>query len=243
MDTKIKVYIVEDVAITRMSLETMLLENNYHVVGSSADAETAWKQLQTLSPDLILLDINLAGEKTGVWLAKKIRANQNISIVYLTAFSDQQTLKEVLNTKPDGYLMKPYQETTLLTTITIALTNFLERQKKTLLSDATDVTARIIYIKDRNIRVKLTIDDICFVKSDGNYLEIKLENKTYVVRNKLSEFLKQLPSNEFFQCHRRYIINIKKIDLLGKDFITILKFNIPTSIKYRISIEKSLSIV
>ena len=118
------IYIVEDVAISRMSLETMLLENEYEVVGSAASAETAWKEIQSLPVDLILLDINLSGEKNGVWLAQQIRKNLNISIVYLTAFGDQQTLKEVLETKPNGYLMKPYQEPTLLTTIDIALLNF-----------------------------------------------------------------------------------------------------------------------
>ena len=236
-----KVYIVEDVAISRMSLETMLLENQYDVSGSAAKAETAWDEIQKTFPDLILLDINLSGEKNGIWLAQQVRKHLNIPIIYLTAFGDQQTLKEVLDTKPNGYLMKPYQEPTLLTTIDIALSNFLESQKPPTDSNAEISQNDFIFIKDKSIRVRLNINDIYYIKSDGNYIEIYLKDKRHVVRHKLLEFKKELPFDTFFQCHQRYLINIDKITVLKNDTVIIQNQEIPLSLKYKRVIETAIS--
>jgi DNA-binding LytR/AlgR family response regulator len=227
----VRVYVVEDVAISRISLETMLLENEFEVSGSAAKAEIAWKEIQALSVDLILLDINLAGEKSGVWLAQQVRKYLNIPIVYLTAFGDQKTLKEVLETKPNGYLMKPYQVPTLLTTIDIALLNFSENKNSKSTSDIK--TEHSIFIKDRNKKVKVNINDICYIKSEGNYIEITLKEKKHVVRNKLTVFKNIIPKSIFFQCHQRYIINITKVTVLKKDSVIINLVDIPISLKYK----------
>ncbi len=232
MTSPIKVYVVEDVAISRMSLEAMLQENNYEVSGSAASAEVAWEEIQQTTPDLILLDINLAGVKNGVWLAQQIRNQLHIPIVYLTAFGDQQTLKDVLDTNPNGYLMKPYQEATLLTTIAIAVANFEEDQTST-----QNDTGDFVFVKDRNRKIKLYVNDIWYVKSDGNYLEIVLSEKTHVVRMKLLVFKEELPSSLFFQCHQRYVVNTSKVTILGKDCVNINAVEIPISQKYKQEIE------
>lgn len=238
----VKVYIVEDMAISRASLETMLLQNNFIISGSAVNAETAWSEIQKKETDLILLDINLAGKKDGVWLAQQVRKYLNIPIVFLTAYGDQNTLKEVLETNPNGYLMKPYQEPTLLTTISIALSNFLKSQENSNKPELKEITNYFIYIKDRKIKVKLTFSDIHYIKSEGNYLEVVLENKKHIIRSKLSEFNELLPKDVFYQSHRRYIVNCTKIDALGKDFIQLEKEIIPLSTKYKKNIENVLLI-
>lgn len=237
------IYIVEDIAISRMSLETMLLENKYEIAGSAASSETAWKEIQSLPVDLILLDINLAGEKNGVWLAQQVRKYLNIPIIYLTAFGDQQTLKEVLETKPNGYLMKPYQEATLLTTITISLNNFLESQTKENTLKIEKTPNDFIFIKDRHMKIKINIGNINFIKSEGNYLEVKLKEKTYVIRKKLLEFKKELPETLFFQSHQRYLINIAKVTVLKKNIVVIENHEVPLSLKYKADVEKGLRLL
>ncbi len=233
-----RVYVVEDIAISRMSLETMLIKNKYEVSGSAAKAETAWSEMQKTPIDLILLDINLAGEKNGIWLAQQIRKHLNIPIIYLTAFGDQQTLKEVLDTKPNGYLMKPYQKPTLLTTIDIALHNFSETQKETDVLEDQIFPNNFIFIRDKSLKIKINVKDIYYVKSDGNYLEIRLEEKTHIVRNKLIALKEELPNSLFFQSHQRYIINTTKVVVLGKDFVTINNVDIPISQKYKKEMEE-----
>ena len=129
--------------------------------------------------DLVLLDINLSGVKDGIWLAQQIRKSLNLPIVYLTAFGDSNTLKAVVDTKPNGYLMKPYNGPTLLTTITIALEHFakneLGQEQK---PEGSLLINDTIYIKDGYVKVKVNLKDIYYVQSDGNYLHIFSQEQT-----------------------------------------------------------------
>ena len=165
MKDRTTVYVVEDMAISRIGLEAMLVKNNYEIAGSSAKAETAWDEIQGLAIDIILLDINLAGQKNGIWLAQQIRKYLKIPIVFLTAYGDQKTLKEVLDIKPEGYLMKPYQEPTLMTTIAIALTNSLEKKKTPSSVDVKGIEDEFVHLKVGRSVVKIKTSAILFAKS------------------------------------------------------------------------------
>ena len=77
---KTKVYVVEDSAMTRAAIMETLRGNEFNVVGSSARADLAWSQILELEVDLVILDINLVGDKNGIWLAQMIKDNLDISI-------------------------------------------------------------------------------------------------------------------------------------------------------------------
>lgn len=223
-------------AITRAALEDKIIDSGFSLVGSSATAEKAWEDLKNgAEPDLVLLDINLAGEKDGVWLAQKIREEYEVAIVYLTAFGDANTLDLVEQTKPNGYLMKPYNTPTLLTTIKIAIEGFKKSQEDK------EPTDSIIFIKDSSLRIKLNVKEIYYVQSDGNYLNIVLKNKKHVIRSKMSDFKKELFSSEFLRVHQRYIVNINKIEQVGSDHITIAGLDIRLSGNYKTELKKALN--
>lgn len=241
----LNIFIVEDMAITRASLEDNLLDNGYHIAGSKASAEQAWEEIQHATDlDLVLLDIHLAGEKNGIWLAQQIRAHKELPIVYLTAFGDDQTLKEIVDTQPNGYLMKPYNVPTLLTTITIAIESFAKQNEASSQNggETTISLGNTIYIKDSHIRVKLAIDEILYIQSDGNYLNVFLANKRHVIRSKLSDFLKKLNSNLFERVHQRYAVNVTKIDQVGAEHITIQSVDLPVHSKYKTKLLERLNI-
>lgn len=226
-------FIVEDNGINRVSLETILEDNSYQIIGSFSNAEEAWESLKNLQPDIILIDINLAGDKDGIWLGSKIRANLDLPFIFLTAYGDSETIERVKLTKPNGYLMKPYNEPTLLTTISIAIESFKNKEKN---------KKQSLYIKDNYIRVKLDTSDILYIQSEGNYLEIFLENKKHLIRSRLADFLLQLPNNNFVQIHRRYVVNISKIDLLGTDFVEINNTELPVSKTFKVNLETQLNL-
>tara|TARA_R110001632_G_scaffold206556_1_gene330472 strand:+ start:8995 stop:9696 length:702 start_codon:yes stop_codon:yes gene_type:complete len=225
------VFIIEDNALNRISLETRLEDHGYKIVGSYANAEEAWEILKNTKVDIVLIDINLAGDKNGIWIGGKIREHNNTAFIYLTAYGDKETINKVKKTKPNGYLMKPYNEPTLLTTIDIAINSFAN-QKQAIGS---------IYIKDKYLKVKLNVEDVKYIQSDGNYLHIFLDDKKHMVRAKLSDFLKTLPQENFTQVHQRYAVNTSKINLLGNGFVKIDKEEIPVSKRYKTEIEKRLT--
>ena len=228
-EKKLKIVIVEDMAVTRVLLEEKLNQSNYEVAGSFSMAETAWESLKTMDDiDLILLDIHLAGEKNGIWLAHKIREHKHIPIVFLTAYGDDRSLQEVIATNPDGFLMKPYKGPTLITTIKIALKKFRESNEEKQTQESP-----IVYIKDSLIRVKLVVNDILFIQSSGNYLYIHLENKRHTIRSKMGDFYNKLPSGRFVRVHQSFVINIREIQLLGSDHLNIRDVDIPIGAKYK----------
>jgi DNA-binding LytR/AlgR family response regulator len=232
MSYKVKIYIVEDEYITQAVLKNNVEEIGYTVVGMADNAEDAWKDLETLDVDLALLDINLAGEQDGIWLAKKIREKKGIPFIFLTAYGDKATINTAVKTQPNGYLLKPFNEVDIYTAIEVALNNFnhaqaneekaksvnkIERSSPTPTS-STEVSVgndQTIYLKVDKIFYKIKLSEIYYVKSDSNYVEVFLEQKKHLVRSTLKNFIDLLPEDMFIQVHRSYIVNINEITSIG----------------------------
>jgi CheY-like chemotaxis protein len=118
-----RILIVEDEAVLAMTLEDSLHSMGYSVVGSVSTAEDAIKLAGEARPDLILMDIRIRGEKDGIAAAEEINRlySNSIPIVYLTAHSNDKTLERAMKTQPYGYLIKPFRDRELHSTIEIAL--------------------------------------------------------------------------------------------------------------------------
>jgi DNA-binding NarL/FixJ family response regulator len=116
-----KILVVEDDTIIAITIEGRLKEFGYKVVGRASTAQDAIKKTIELEPDLVLMDIHLKGPVDGIEAAQTIYGIYNIPVVYLTAFSDENTLERAQKTSPFGYIVKPFSDSTLKTTIKLAL--------------------------------------------------------------------------------------------------------------------------
>lgn len=116
---KKKVLIVEDEFIVANNLQQVLQRSGYEVSGIAASAEEAEVCLQKNRPDIVLLDIRLQGERSGIDIARKLRS-ENIAFVYLSANSGQKVLEEAKMTEPYGFLVKPFRKKDLLVMLDIA---------------------------------------------------------------------------------------------------------------------------
>lgn len=126
----IQVVIVEDERLVAQDITQILRDEGYIVCAIASDGETAIKKILEFSPNLVLLDIRIKGEIDGIDVAKFIQSFCDIPIVYLSAFSDTETLKRAQLTNPMGYVVKPFRSEQLLSTITIALTTHKAKQKE-----------------------------------------------------------------------------------------------------------------
>lgn len=124
-----RIFIAEDEGVVAFSIKHRLEKVGYQVVGIAATAEEALSQIQALRPDLVLMDIRLAGDLDGIAAAQQIRDQLSIPIVYITAYSDPETLQRAKLTQPYGYLFKPFQSPELQTAIEIALHNHRQDQQ------------------------------------------------------------------------------------------------------------------
>ena len=116
-----KILIVEDESIIAEDISDSLISLGYRITGMVYSGEEAIEAAAKFRPDLVLMDVNLQGEIDGITAAAEIRSRFQIPVVYLTAYADENTLRRVNATKPFGYIVKPFEEKNLHTTIQLAL--------------------------------------------------------------------------------------------------------------------------
>jgi CheY-like chemotaxis protein len=122
------IMIVEDEVVVAMELEEKLKDMGYQVGAIVASGEAAVSGAEANPPDLILMDIRLQGKVDGIQAARLIRNRHDVPVIYLTAYADDATLNRAKLTDPFGYLIKPFSEKELRTTIEISL--YKHRQVK-----------------------------------------------------------------------------------------------------------------
>ena len=118
---KASVLIVEDEAIVAQDLADTLARLGYTVTGSTAKGEEALVLAREQHPDVVLMDIRLAGTMDGIEAAEHMRRECDLAVIYLTAHSDSATLDRAKLTDPFGYILKPFESRDLHIHIEMAL--------------------------------------------------------------------------------------------------------------------------
>ena len=118
---KKKILVVEDEFITAADLIASLEYLGYCVPASTDTGQEVLELAEKFMPDLILMDINLKGEMTGIDVAEEIRAHLDIPIIFLTGQADEATISKAIESEPFGYILKPFEERSLKTAIMMAL--------------------------------------------------------------------------------------------------------------------------
>jgi CheY-like chemotaxis protein len=115
------ILVVEDDGIIASDIKRSLEKVGYQVLLSVSSGEEAIEIAKLHRPDLVLMDILLEGDIDGIEAAEQIKSILNIPIVYISSSADKHVIERAKRTEPFGYLIKPFEERTLLTTIDIAL--------------------------------------------------------------------------------------------------------------------------
>jgi putative two-component system response regulator len=118
---KTKIMVVEDERIVARDLARQLTDLGYDVVATAYSGEEALEKFQMVHPDLVLMDIVLAGKMDGIETAAKIAAISGAPVVYLTSYADDKTFGRATLTGPSGYVLKPVEKKQLHLTIELAL--------------------------------------------------------------------------------------------------------------------------
>lgn len=217
MKNDCKILIVEDEVLIANFILKMLQKEGFTNLEIANDVQTAKNKFITFCPDIVLLDINLEGPNTGIDLAYK--RNEEAKIIYLTAQSDIETIQKAIATNPETYLTKPIKKSDVLAAIQLA--SFKNVKK-------------YIIIKNGYEDVKLNHEDIIYITSDNNYLDIITSSKKYTIRNSLDSFLKELSNEMFCKAHRSFIINKKRITKKTKNSVFLNDIEIPISRNFNV---------
>lgn len=116
-----RILIVEDEALVAEAIRLRLEQLGYVVVGVTGRGEEAVEMAAAAAPDLVLMDIRLAGAMDGITAGERIQSRFGLPVVYLTANTDRETMSRVLSTGPAGYVPKPINDAAFQSAISIAL--------------------------------------------------------------------------------------------------------------------------
>jgi DNA-binding LytR/AlgR family response regulator len=213
--SKPKIGVVEDEMVIADTICLNLRKLGYPTTTTSPSYVRAIKMMEEEKPDLMLIDINLGGEKDGIDLAAYVRENYPIPIIFLTANSDAATLERAKVVKPDAYIVKPYKKSDLFAAIEIAISN---RSKLFQKIEPID----FIMVKDGYDYIKVFMVEILFINNDQNYAILNLKNgKKLMVRSTLNEMSEKLPANLFIRINRGTIINLHHISKVQTERVII----------------------
>jgi len=126
--SEIQILIVEDEPVIAENIAHYLSNNDFKVFGIAYDDDEALMFLENGTPDAAILDINLGSQSNGIELAHLINERFRLPFIFLTSYADRQTIEKAKLVKPWGYIVKPFNEKSLLVNIEIAISNFAAAQ-------------------------------------------------------------------------------------------------------------------
>ena len=204
-----KIVIVEDESFLALQIKQILENNNFEVIGITTDIVSTKEILSTKKPDLILLDIRLDTKMDGFIIAEYIDKNYQIPYIYLSAYSDEETMKRIMMSNPVSYILKPFHEKMLLTNIRLY---FKQKKEK-------DQSSKI-EICEANKKYILALNEIIYFSTDGNYTYLHTFLRKYIFKKSLKELLKLLNSPHFIRIHKSFAVNTINIKIISSYEIT-----------------------
>ena len=177
-----RVLIVEDELITQRYIRDSIKDMKIEVIGCSDSAKETIEILRDKECDMILMDINIKGQKDGILLAREILRDRSLPILFISAYNDDETLEEISEFSSDGFLSKPFTSRELEIAIKVSYRGFIDRQKDRRKSKIDDIVLGRNYrfsfvdreLYHNNISIKLTSNQL-------KLIELLLKHKQHTV--------------------------------------------------------------
>ncbi len=218
MKSKYKILIVEDEILVATDIEESLENLGYAVQKIVVTGEQAIAEVERSLPDLVLMDINLKDEMTGIEAARVISQKHDVPIIYLTANADIATVNKAKVALPYGYIIKPFTDKDLQTNIEIAIFKFgndlklkFESEQFNTFFDLKDHEKNQIIVHANQGLEKINIDDVYFIERDNEQTIIHLVDEEVATNKLFAELIELFPKKKFIQVSEQFVINSSKV--------------------------------
>lgn len=186
------ILIVEDEKIIAEDIKNTLTKFKYNVPEIIANGEKAIERAGELKPDLVLMDIMIEGDINGIAAAKRIYHDHGIPIVFLTAYADENILKEAAESSPFGYLIKPFEDRELRATIEMAFYKYKMEKKirrnRNFLLKVIDTVPNNIYVKDKHGRYLMVNNSLANLYNTTPKQMVGKTDEELIIKSKLKNF-------------------------------------------------------
>lgn len=234
----IKCLLVDDEPLARSILVDHIYKIDFlEVVGECKNALEATTFLNNNQVDVLFLDINMP-HISGVEFAKQL--NPKPALVFTTAYSEFAL--EGFELEAVDYLMKPIRFERFFKAANKLLKLIGREEKKILVESktASEETPSFIYLKAEDKMIRIELDEIIAIESQGHYVRIFTPNKNYIIHQSISEMETKLPSANFFRTHRSFVIGKKHIKAYSPAFIETEKVKVPIGRSYKAEVMEKL---
>jgi two-component system, LytTR family, response regulator len=217
MSNTINILVVEDESIVSKDIQNSLKKIGYHVIGACNNAQEAIDIAREQHPDVVLMDIMLKGNLTGIDAAEQIKS-LNIPVIFLTAYADEATLAKAKITEPYGYILKPFKEKDLNISIEMAIHRHkklteLKKERDFLYSlvENKESAKDVLFVKSNSRLVKINTKDVFFIEALKDYVVINTELTRYTIHSTMKDIEKKVSPSDFLRVHRSFIVRVDKI--------------------------------
>jgi len=240
----LKIGIVEDELVIGRTILNTLDELGYSHCGPAISYTEALEMLEQDKPDLLLLDIQLAGKKDGIDVAQKLNELYRTPFIFLTANSDGETIDRAKKVRPHAYIVKPFTKEELYAAIEIAFNNFTANRDNAKPDQPNALHPKeYMFVRDGYVFRKIFFNDLLYLESDANYVTLHLRSqKKVMVRSTLNDFITQLDTRTFVRIHRSYSVSINMIDDVFPSEVSVDGIKIPVGKSYREYLFRALGI-
>jgi len=221
----LQILIVEDEISLQIEMEMMLDEMEYDIIAITDNSEEALKIIHSQKPDIIMMDIDIKGELSGIQLGEKIK-DLDIAIIYVTSHNTRDMYESAKLSNLAAYMVKPVNKLTLESTLELVEEKFITR-----LLDQPEATATnpnfkgTLLVKQNKQYYKIILSDVQYVEADGNYVALYIGKKKFLSSKNFTEMEKILPKDTFIKTHRKFLINFNYFISMNAEDNTILMEN------------------
>ena len=211
-----KILIIEDQKIASEELKSQLEDLNYSNISIATNSDEAVNLFQREKHDFLIIDIGLEGSSlNGIELCERLQAIQHTPAIFLSGYSDQQTLDKVKKVTHSNFLVKPCSSRQLFVTIDKAIDDFTKSNianqdiPKCYFANQDDH----FYIKTSNNGYsKVNASDVVWIETVRGGIEINTtDGKVYILTASLNSFLLQFQHSSYLRVHRSFLINKEHI--------------------------------
>ncbi|MCO6358983.1 LytTR family two component transcriptional regulator [Roseivirga pacifica] len=232
-----KILIVEDEPFIAENLQEMLSIFGYDNTEIANSANQAIKAIKAARPDLVLLDVKIKGDQDGIELGGIIKEQYQVPFVYITSYSDKDTVNRAKHTQPLGFIVKPFTKDDVYAAIEVALFSknriAVKSGDNLVASNPTTYNNDSIFIKKKSMLEKVKYDDLFWIEADGNHITINAsDGRTFTIRKSLKEITDRLPKDRFLRVHKSYVVLVDAVTAIDTNFVYLNEKKIPIGRSY-----------
>ncbi|WP_462318006.1 LytR/AlgR family response regulator transcription factor [Marinilabilia sp.] len=253
MSDKIKILIVEDEIMIAEDIAMRLEDMGYEVADKIDNVDEAVEWLEQNQTDILLVDISLQGDKTGLDLAAIINERFHLPFVFLSSLANNTTVEKARQVQPAAYLLKPFNDRQVKVSVDMALHNFYGKKKtqepetvsepESLPQDVVLRMPQCLFLKKHTCYHKVPFTEILWLEAESNYTLIHTKGETYTYSLVLKSFEEKLPSETFVRVHRSFIVNISNITGIDGNTLLFGKNHVPVAKSVRDDLFNKLNII